>query len=64
MLISLPASYLIAKHWLNTFAYKIDLSPWYFVSAGLITLSISWLTVGIQAIKAATANPVKSLRHE
>ena len=64
MLISLPVSYFITKNWLDSFAYRIDLSPWYFVSAGLITLIIAWLTVGVQAIKAATANPVKSLRFE
>jgi putative ABC transport system permease protein len=64
MLISLPISYFITRHWLDSFAYRIDLSPWYFVGAGLITLLIAWITVGMQAIKAATANPVESLRYE
>ena len=64
LIIALPVSYYLTKNWLESFAYRIDLSPWYFVIAGLITLIIAWLTVGIQAIKAATANPVKSLRYE
>ena len=64
LIIALPVSYYLTKNWLDSFAYRIDLSLWYFVIAGLITLIIAWLTVGIQAIKAATANPVKSLRYE
>ncbi len=64
MLISLPVSYFITKHWLNSFAYRIDLQVWYFIGAGLITLFIAWLTVGVQAIKAATVNPVEALRYE
>ena len=64
LIIALPVSYYLTKNWLESFAYRIDLSPWYFVIAGLITLIIAWLTVGIQAVKAAAANPVKSLRYE
>jgi putative ABC transport system permease protein len=64
MFISLPVSYFITKHWLDSFAYRIDLQVWYFVGAGLITLFIAWITVGTQAIKAALANPVESLRYE
>jgi len=64
IIIALPLGYFITKNWLDGFAYRIDLSFWYFITAGLITLLIAWLTVGIQAIKAAIANPVKSLRYE
>lgn len=64
LIIALPVSYYLTKNWLESFAYRIDLSIWYFVIAGLITLIIAWFTIGIQAIKAATANPVKSLRYE
>jgi ABC-type antimicrobial peptide transport system permease subunit len=64
LLISFPVSYLISKHWLDTFAYKVDLSPWYFFGAGTITLFIAWFTVGIQAMKAATANPAENLKYE
>jgi putative ABC transport system permease protein len=64
MLISLPVSYFISKHWLDSFAYRIDLSFWYFLAAALITLFIAWMTVAMQAVKTATANPVESLRYE
>jgi putative ABC transport system permease protein len=64
MLISLPVSYFITKHWLDSFAYRIDLQVWYFIGAGLITLFIACITVGTQAIRAALANPVESLRYE
>ena len=64
IVIALPASYFITKNWLKGFAYRIDLDPWYFVVAGLITLTIAWLTVSIHAIKAATVNPADSLKDE
>jgi putative ABC transport system permease protein len=64
IVIALPAAYIIAKYWLNSFAYRINLEPWYFFSAGLAALLITWLTVGVQAVKAATANPIKSLKYE
>jgi putative ABC transport system permease protein len=64
IVIALPVSYLIIKHWLNNFAYRIELEPWYFIGAGLMALVIAWLTVSMQAIKAAVAKPVKSLRTE
>jgi ABC-type antimicrobial peptide transport system permease subunit len=62
--IALPVSYLITKNWLDGFAYRIDLEIWYFAGAALVTLAITLLTVGAQAIRAATANPVGSLRYE
>jgi ABC-type antimicrobial peptide transport system permease subunit len=64
LLISFPLSYLITKHWLDTFAYKVDLNPWYYFAAGTIILFIAWFTVGIQAMKAATANPAENLKYE
>jgi putative ABC transport system permease protein len=62
--ISLPAGYWIMNKWLQNFAYKTDLTWWIFVLAALITLGIALLTVSVKAIKAAMANPVKSLRTE
>jgi len=64
ILIALPVSYLLTKNWLDGFAYRIDLSIWYFVLAGCLTLTIAWLTVAIQAIKAAYSNPLKSINTE
>ncbi len=62
--IALPAGYWVMDKWLQNFAYKTILSWWVFVLAALITFSIALITVGIKAIKAAIANPVKSLRTE
>jgi ABC-type antimicrobial peptide transport system permease subunit len=62
--IALPLSYLLTKQWLDNFAFSIDLQWWYFVGAGLAALLIAWLTVGLQAIKAARINPIQSLRDE
>ena len=62
--IALPISYFITRHWLDSFAFKIELKWWYFIGAGLTALVIAWLTVGSQAIKAARINPTKCLRNE
>jgi ABC-type antimicrobial peptide transport system permease subunit len=62
--IACPASYILLKMWLSDFAYKIDLTAWYFVGAGFIALLTAWITVGVQAIKAARVNPVKCLKDE
>ena len=52
------------NNWLKDFAYRINLNLWVFVSSGIIALIIALITVSIHAIKAATANPVESLRYE
>ncbi len=62
--LSLPVSYLMVKHWLNNFEYRIDLHWWYFAGAGLAALLIAWLTVSTQAVKAASMNPAHSLKDE
>jgi ABC-type antimicrobial peptide transport system permease subunit len=64
MVIAIPLSYILAKSWLDGFAYGIELRWWLFVLAGGLALLVSWLTVGLQTIKAALANPVDSLRSE
>jgi putative ABC transport system permease protein len=62
--IALPVGYWAMDKWLQNFAYKTSLSWWVFCLAALITFGIALLTVSIKAIKAAIANPVKSLRTE
>ncbi len=62
--VALPISYFVAKHWLQSFAFHIDLQWWYFVGAGVLALVIAWFTVGLQTVKAARVNPVDSLRNE
>ncbi len=62
--IVLPIAYVLANNWLANFAYRIPLRFWYFLGAGLLALLIALLTVGSQAIHAAKANPIKSLKTE
>jgi putative ABC transport system permease protein len=62
--IALPLSYLVAKNWLDDFAYRINLEWWYFYGAGLVTITIALFTVSFQSVKAALINPAKSLRTE
>jgi ABC-type lipoprotein release transport system permease subunit len=64
LLIALPISYLILKNWLEDFAFRVDLETWYFGATSILILFISWLTVGIQTVKAARTNPVQHLRAE
>jgi putative ABC transport system permease protein len=59
-----PASYWAMKRWLEDFPYRTDLAWWIFAAAGVIALGVALLTVSFQAIKAARANPVDSLRYE
>ena len=63
-LIAWPGAYYIMNKWLQNFAYKTDMDIWIFLISGAIALLIALLTVGSQTLKAATANPVKSLRYE
>ena len=64
VLIAVPASRWAMNQWLNDFAYRINIGWWIFVIAGTMTLVITLLTISFQVIKAAIANPVKSLRSE
>ncbi|WP_257574647.1 ABC transporter permease [Hydrobacter penzbergensis] len=64
ILIAFPISYWAMNKWLQNFAYRINTSWWMFVASGVIALLIALITVSFQAIKAATANPVNSLRME
>ncbi len=62
--IATPIAWWAMNAWLNNYAYKIAISWWMFVMAGGIAVGIALLTISFQAIKAAIANPVKSLRTE
>ncbi len=64
LVIGLPSSYFIAQEWISSFAFAINLSPVYFILAGMSLLVIAWLTVSFQTIKVANQNPVDSLRME
>jgi len=64
MVIALPIAGWVMNKWLQNFAYRVKISWWMFVLAGTIAVAIALLTVSFQAIKAAMANPVKSLKAE
>ena len=62
--IAFPVAWLAMHRWLNDFAYRVNIGWWVFVIAGVVALLIALLTISFQSIKAAIANPVKSLRTE
>ncbi len=64
IVIASPLAYYAMNKWLAGFAYRIDMQWWMFVGAGLAAILIAFFTVGFQSIKAALANPVKSLKNE
>jgi putative ABC transport system permease protein len=63
-IIAWPVIWYLMNQWLQNFAYRIDMSWWIFAIAGSFALLIALITVSWQAIRAATANPVESLRYE
>jgi putative ABC transport system permease protein len=64
IIIASPIAYYFMQKWLQDFAYRIEISWWIFALAGIVAIVITLLTVSYQAIRAALANPVKSLRVE
>lgn len=63
-MIGSPIAYYLLSSWLEGFAYQISLEWWMIVIAGVLTLLLTILTVGLQSVKAATINPIVSLRRE
>lgn len=64
IVVASPIAYYFMHYWLQSFAYRINISSWVFIIAGITAIIIALVTVSFQAIKAAIANPVKSLRTE
>ncbi|CAA9506776.1 MAG: Acidobacterial duplicated orphan permease (function unknown) [uncultured Segetibacter sp.] len=62
--VAFPIAWLAMSYWLQSYSYRIELSWWIFIAAGLSVILIALFTVSFQAIKAAVSNPVKSLRTE
>jgi putative ABC transport system permease protein len=62
--IAWPLAYIVMNKWLQDFAYKTSVDIWIFVGSGILALVVALLTVSVHAVKAATANPVESLRYE
>ena len=63
-ILATPVAFVIVQRWLDDFAYQVDLPIWTFALAGVAALGIAFLTICYQSIRAAMADPVKSLRYE
>ena len=64
ILIAIPIAWYAMHNWLQDYAYRIEINLWIFVIAGVVAILIAMVTVSFQAIKAALANPINSLRTE
>jgi len=62
--ISAPIAWFAMNKWLQSFAYRVDMHWWVFIAAGFIAILIAFLTVSIRSVKAAMANPAKSLKSD
>jgi len=62
--IAWPIAWYAMDRWLQNFAYRIDILPWPFLSAGLLALAVALLTVGYNTVRAASSDPVKTLKYE
>jgi len=63
-IIASPVAWFVMHNWLQDFAYRINISWWIFLAAGILAVIIALGTISFQAIRAAVANPVRSLRTE
>jgi len=64
LILAFPVSYLIMNSWLSDYAYRIEISWWLFAIGAVFVLGVSWLTVSWHSVRAATQNPVESLKSE
>jgi putative ABC transport system permease protein len=63
-IIAAPIAWFAMNKWLQSFAYRVDMHWWVFIAAGFVAILIAFLTISIRSVKAALANPVRSLRSE
>ena len=64
LVIAAPLAWYFMNKWLQDFAYRISIGWWVFIAAGSLAVIVAFVTIGLQAVKAGVANPVKSLRTE
>jgi len=64
LVIASPVAYFFMEKWLGDFAYRTDIGWWVFLVAGALAVAVAFTTISFQSVKAALANPVKSLRSE
>jgi putative ABC transport system permease protein len=58
------AGWYVSNHWLQGFAYRVTINPVIIITSGVLAIILAWITVSFQSIKAATSNPINSLRYE
>ena len=63
-IVASPIAFYFLQHWLQNYDYRITIGPWVFIAAAMAAVIITIVTISFQAIKAAIANPVISLRSE
>lgn len=63
-LLALPLAWIMMNRWLDEFAYRVHLSRWVFVGAGVLALGMALVTISLQSARTALANPIDSLRSE
>jgi putative ABC transport system permease protein len=63
-LLAWPVAWIFLQRWLQTFAYRIELSPAYFLGVGAAALVIAWVTILTHTLRVARANPIHALRYE
>lgn len=61
-IIAFPLAWYAMRIWLQDFAYRIDIPLWVFIAAGIMAAIVAFATISFQAIKAASADPVRNLR--
>ncbi|MHA7128213.1 ABC transporter permease [Algoriphagus namhaensis] len=64
LVISLPLGYLFMQEWLGQFAYKISITLGFFIGTAIVSVAVAYFTVSFQSVKAATSNPVDSIKNE
>ncbi|MCA6370833.1 MAG: ABC transporter permease [Cytophagales bacterium] len=64
LIIGLPTGYFLANNWLEGFAERINLEPWFFIAAALLSITLMLIASGVQVVRALSINPAESLRTE
>jgi putative ABC transport system permease protein len=64
LLVALPVAWLLMNQWLDGFAYRIQISPWLLLVGAALSMGVAWVTVSIQTLRAAVANPVDAIKVE
>lgn len=64
IVVSIPVSWYLMDNWLQNFVFRVDVNPLIFAFSGIVAIVLAWLALGFQTIKAASQNPIKSLKSD